>query len=68
MGVSVYWPLSVCVCVCVCVIPNVFDLGCMCQTTHQGPSSTKEPRLDMCRLILSVSKIAHQMWCDHAFS
>ena len=26
------------------------------------------PRLDMCRSMLSLSKIAHQMWCDHSFS
>ena len=35
---------------------------------HQGPTSTKVPRLDMCRSILSLSKIAHQMWRDHPFS
>ena len=35
---------------------------------HQGPTSTKVPRLDMCRSILSLSKIAHQMWCDYSFS
>ena len=67
-----------CLCVCVCVIPNVFDLDCMCQTSvdlmpycikHTSRSSgTKEPRIDMCRLILSLSKIADQMWCDHPFS
>ena len=26
------------------------------------------PRLDMCRSILSLSKIAHQMWRDHPFN
>ena len=26
------------------------------------------PRPDMCRLILSLSKIAPQMWYDHPFS
>ena len=26
------------------------------------------PRLDMCRSILSLRKIAHQMWRDHPFS
>ena len=27
-----------------------------------------QPRLDMCRSILTLSKIAHQMWHDHPFS
>ena len=26
------------------------------------------PRFDICRSIISVSKIVHQMWCDHPFS
>ena len=26
------------------------------------------PRLDMCRSILSLRKIAHQIWCDHPIS
>ena len=74
MVVSVYWLLSV----FVCVISTVFELDCMCQSsvnlmlycknTLQGPSGTKEPRLDMYRSILSLSKIAYQMQCDHPFS
>ena len=36
--------------------------------THQGPSGTKVPRRDICRSILSLSKIAHQMWRDNPFS
>ena len=66
------------VCVFVCVISNVFDQDCMCQSSvnlmpfaqnpHQGPSGTKKLKLDMCRSILSLSKIAHQMWCYHPFS
>ena len=34
----------------------------------QGSSVTKVPRLDMCRFIISLSKITHQMWRDHLFS
>ena len=29
---------------------------------------SKAPRLDMCRSIISLSKIVHQMWHDHPFS
>ena len=42
-----------------------------CQTsyyTHQGTSSTKVPRLDMCRSIISLSNITHQMWHFHPFN
>ena len=35
-----------------------------CINTHQGPSGTKAPRL--CRSILSLQKIAHEMWHDSA--
>ena len=31
-------------------------------------SGTNVPRLDMCRFILTLSKIAHQIWRDHSFS
>ena len=37
-----------------------------CINTHQGPSGTKAPRL--CRSILSLQKIAHEMWHDSQFS
>ena len=47
----------------------------MCQTSVnltpcciKVPSGTKVPRLDMCRSILSLGRIAHQMWYDHPFS
>ena len=33
---------------------------CCIKHTHQGPSGTKVPRLDMCRSILSLSKIANR--------
>ena len=36
--------------------------------TLEGPSGTKVPRLNMCRSILLLSKIAYQMWRDHPFS
>ena len=32
-----------------------------CCMKQQGPSGTKEPRLDMCRSIISLSKIKHKM-------
>ena len=35
---------------------------------HQGPSGIKIPRLGMCRFIIILSIIAHQMWRDHSFS
>ena len=35
---------------------------------NQGPSGSKVPRLDMCRCMPLLSKIAHQMWRDHQFS
>ena len=38
------------------------------KNTHQGLSGTRVPRLDMFKSILSLSKIAHQMCCDHPFS
>ena len=47
-------------CVFLCVISN--------QSTSKktkGPSDTKVPRLEMCISIISLSKIAHQMWRDH---
>ena len=34
----------------------------------KGPSGTKVPRLNKCRYIISLSKIAYQMWYDHLFS
>ena len=36
--------------------------------THQCPYGGKVQRLNMCRSILSLSKIAHYMWCDHPFN
>ena len=33
----------------------------------QGPSGIKVPSLDMCQSMLSLSKIAHPMLCDHPF-
>ena len=58
-------------CVCVFVksrVPekkHVSDLSkpdALLHKTHQGPSGTKVPRLDMCRSILSLSKTAHEMF------
>lgn len=42
--------------------------GLMSKNTQQGPSGTKVPRVDMCRSIISLSKITYNMWCDHPFS
>ena len=38
------------------------------KNTHQGSSGTNVQRLDMCWSILSLSRIAHQMWRDGPFS
>ena len=71
---SVYWPLSalcVFVCVFVCVISNqstskklhyVSDLSKLDILLHK---IHKFPRLDMCRSIISLSKVTHQMWHNH---
>ena len=34
-------------------VPDLSKLGALLHKTHQGPSGTKVPRLDMCRSILS---------------
>ena len=66
---------------CVCVIStlspskkplNVSDLSKLDALLHKTHikvfSGTKVPRPGMCKSVLSLSKIAHQMWCDHPFS
>ena len=71
----------VCVCVCVCVsvcvgyqirepyyVTDLSKRDTLVHKTHIGPSGTKLPRLPMCRSIISLSKIIHQMWRDHPFS
>ena len=79
MGVPVYWPLSV-LCVCVLVIsnqstskkPHVSDLSkhddALLHKTHIKVLLFLRYMLDMCRSILSLSKIAHQLWRDLPFS
>ena len=47
---------------------DLSKLESLLQKTHQGVSGTRVPRLDMFKSILSSSKIAHQMCCDHPFS
>ena len=69
------WVCCVClhVCLCVCVISNqttskklhVSDLSKLDALLHK--TRIKVLRLDMCTSI-SLSKIAHQMCCDHPFS
>ena len=74
---SVYWLLSVlCVfVVCLCMISNhstskkrhyVSQLSKLDTLLHK--THIKVLRLDMCRSIISLSKITHQMWCYHPFS
>ena len=78
MSVSDYWALTVlcvflCVCVCVCVCVSV----CVCvwdiksdydAKTHIMCQDLLLTRLEMCRSIGSLIKIAHQMWRNHPFS
>ena len=42
--------------------------GALLHKTHQCSSGTKVPKLDLCKSILSLSKIAHQMCHDHQLS
>ena len=35
---------------------------------QQGPSDTIVPRFDMCRSIISFSRITHRMWQDQPLS
>ena len=68
MNIYLYWCVSllapecaVCVCVDVCDVTSEYQLKTtLCvrplQTSHQGPSGTKVPSLNMCRSILSLSK------------
>ena len=44
---------------------DISKLDALLHKTHQGRSGTKNR--DMCRSILSLSKIEHQMWFDHPF-
>ena len=72
MDVSVYWPLSkLFVSLFVCLNSNrstrkepghVLDLSRLDALlyTQQGPSGIEVLRLDMCRAIISLSKITHQ--------
>ena len=40
-----------------------------CSIKHRARSfGTKISSLNMCRLVISLSKITHQMWHDHPFS
>ena len=56
-------------CVFVCVISNVFNQDCMCQNLSKLDALLHKTHikvllvqsLDMCRSILSLSKIAHQI-------
>ena len=48
-------------------VPGLSKLDALLHETHQGPSGTKVPRLDMCRSIISLSKITDQLWHDHPF-
>ena len=76
MGVSVYWPLCVLfVFVCVYVrhqitalakkyhVSNFSKLDILWHKTYNKVLLV--PRLGMCRFIMSISKITHQMWLYH---
>ena len=78
MGVSVYWPLSV-LCVLMCVSVCVRSNQSTSKKPHYGSDLSKLHaflhktcikvlRFDMCTFMISLSKIAHQMWCDHPFN
>ena len=63
------------VCVCVCVsdqirVPAKSHITCQLSKlivcTHK--ICIKVPRFDMCTSMISLSKIAHQMWREHPFS
>ena len=41
---------------------------CWSLNTPQGPSGAKVSRLDMCRSMISLGKIAYQMWHNYPFS
>ena len=71
--------LCVCVCVfvfvCVCVRSNqstskklhhVSELSKLDVLLHK--TCIKVLKLNMCTSMISLSKIAHQVWCDHPFS
>ena len=67
--------LGVCICVYMCMIANqstrkknaiMSDLSKLDVLTPL--SCTQIPRLDMCRSILSLSKMIQQLWCNHPLS
>ena len=68
-------PLECCVFVCVwyqITVPaknqtSVNLMPCYIKNTS-SPPGIKVPRLDMCRSIVSLSKIAHQIWRDNPSS
>ena len=79
MAVSVFktWVCCVFLFLCLCDIKSEYlQKATLCQTTEnlisylrqQGPSGAKVSRLDICRTIISLSNIAHQMWRDLPFS
>ena len=64
---------AVCLCLYICVVPNHILRQTSvnltrCCIKQQVPSSTKVSGLDMCRSIVPLSKITHQMWRDHPLS
>ena len=71
--------ICVYVCVFVCDIKSKYHqknkknvsglskIDALLHKTHQIPPGSEVPRLNMCRSII-VSKIIHQMSCNHPFS
>ena len=43
-------------------------MPCCIEHTHLSPSCTNVLKLDMCRSIMSLSKLAHQIWWGQPFS
>ena len=49
-------------------VSDLSKFDALLHKTRQTPSGTKVPRPGMCISIISLNKIAHQMWRDHPFS
>ena len=49
-------------------MPDLSKLDTLLYRTQSKGLSGTIPRLEMCRFLISLSKITHQMWRDHPFS
>ena len=71
---------AVCLCLCVCVCVYVCEIKSEYQQKPHHMSELSKPdallhkayikvlRLDMCASMISLNKIAHQLWRDNPFS